>query len=210
MAEIRRSAVGPRARVDVLGCLLFEEDRAGLLIKDTFAKTMRLGDGVMTVVAKIVELFILTGARVQVFCLREELRNWKNLTERLGLKRGAPVPLCLDMLYLPRGDSFSGFSYLPAPGLWFCGSMDMVRSIGGSLLRMVKVGALLSFRLSYFSVSYLLGAGTLRGSRGMCPLSGKLWVSGRYVSAEIKGEAFARCFVFVKDGLDVVFGGGWR
>lgn len=50
--------------------------------------------------------------------------------------------------------------------------MDMVRSMTGSLRRMVKVGALLSFKLSYFCVSYLLGAGTLSGSSGMCPLSG--------------------------------------
>ena len=56
--------------------------------------------------------------------------------------------------------------------------MDMVLSMTGNRLRMVKVGALLSFKLSYLLVSYLLGAGTLRGSSAMWPLSGIFLIGG--------------------------------
>ena len=61
----------------------------------------------------------------------------------------APVPLCLETVYFPTLLRASGFSYDPLPGFLFWASMDMVLSMEGSFLRIVKL--LPSLALSLFS-----------------------------------------------------------
>lgn len=70
-------------------------------------------------ITEFVNFLIVSRTRVAIFYVLEDLLNSKNLMDLLGLKRVAPVPLCLETLYLPLGDRDSGFSYLPAPGLLF-------------------------------------------------------------------------------------------
>lgn len=110
MAEVGGRAVGAGAWVYVLAGLFLEEHDAGLPVEDAFAEAVRFGDGVVAAVAEVVDLLVLAGPGVCVFCVGRELRNWKKRTERLGLKSVAPVPLCFETLYLPRGESASGFS----------------------------------------------------------------------------------------------------
>lgn len=79
-----------------------------LFVEDTLAHSVGLRDSIVSTIAQIVDLFVFSRARVHVLCITLGVLNSKKRVECLGLKRVAPVPLCFDTLYLPRGERASG------------------------------------------------------------------------------------------------------
>jgi hypothetical protein len=110
MPEVGGCAICPRAGVLILVSFSLKLHHTLLLVEKALSPSMGVGERVVPAIGKIVDLFVLAWTWVVVGCVREGIRNWKKRTDLLGLKRAAPVPLCLDTLYRPLGDKASGSS----------------------------------------------------------------------------------------------------